>query len=247
MQRAIKQVRDLAIEQPSSVRVFERFNIDYCCGGRKPLEAVCAERQIALSEVLGALDEAEQISPQPIEPWTTRPLSELVEHIVQQCHAPTRSELERMVALSKKVRSRHGERHPELVEVEALVHKIAEEMGPHMYKEEQILFPYIVALEGAARHGLPAPAACFGEVEAPIAAMMAEHDVVGGALASIRRLTNDFEAPEGACPTYLALYSTLEDFESLTHRHVHLENNVLFPRTMALGEATRLEDPVVTA
>jgi regulator of cell morphogenesis and NO signaling len=236
MQNEAKQVRDLAIEQPSSVRVFERFGIDYCCGGRKPLHQVCAEQQISLPQILEKLAEAQRISPEPTEPWITRPLSELVDHIVQQCHAPTRTELERLAALSHKVRSRHGSLHPELVEVEAIVQRIDGEMTPHMDKEERVLFPYIVSLEQACQNGLPKPYAFFGSVAAPIATMMADHDIVGAELVAIRELTNNFQLPEGACPTYHALYAALADFERLTHRHVHLENNVLFPQAIALAE-----------
>ncbi len=236
MQTAVKQVRDLAIEQPSSVRVFEHFGIDYCCGGRKPLAQVCAEQEISLPEILEKLAEAQRVSPEPTEPWTARPLSELIKHIVQECHAPTRSELERLTALSQKVRNRHSTLHPELTQVAELVQQIVEEMTPHMDKEERVLFPYIISLEEAHRHGLPKPYAFFGSVATPIATMMAEHDIVGAALARIRELTNDFVLPERACPTYHALYTTLADFERLTHRHVHLENNVLFVRAIDLAE-----------
>ncbi len=235
MQTAVKQVRDLAIEQPSSVRVFERFGIDYCCGGRKPLEQVCSEQNIPLPQLLQELAEAEGHSPQPIEPWIARPLSELVDHIVRECHAPTRTELERLTVLANKVNSRHGANHPELVQIQQLVRQILEEMTPHMDKEERVLFPYIISLETAAATGAAKPYAFFGSVANPIAAMMADHDLVGAALASIRSLTNDFELPAGACPTYHALYTTLADFEALTHRHVHLENNVLFPGAINLA------------
>jgi len=236
MQTAVKQVRDLAMEQPSSVRVFEKFGIDYCCGGRKPLEQVCSEQNISLPQLLEKLAEAEIASPQGVEPWTKSTLAKLVDLIVQVCHASTRTELERLTALSNKVHNRHGANHPELAQVQALVQQIVEEMTPHMDKEERVLFPYIVSLELAAQTGTPKPYAFFGSVANPIAAMMAEHDLVGGALASIRQLTNHFQLPEGACPTYHALYTTLADFESLTHRHVHLENNVLFPRAIELAE-----------
>ena len=128
MQTAVKQVRDLAIEQPSSVRVFERFGIDYCCGGRKPLDQVCSEQNISLPQLLEKLAEAENRSPQPIEPWTARPLAELVDHIVRECHGSTRTELVRLTALANKVTSRHGANHPELAQIQALVQQIVEEM-----------------------------------------------------------------------------------------------------------------------
>ena len=236
MQTAVKQVRDLAIEQPSSVRVFERFGIDYCCGGRKPLDQVCSEQSISLPQLLEKLAEAENRSPQPIGPWTARPLEELVDHIVRECHGSTRTELVRLTALANKVNSRHGANHPELAQIQALVQQIVEEMTPHMDKEERVLFPYIISLEAAAQTGSSKPYAFFGSVANPIAAMMADHDLVGATLASIRGLTNNFELPDGACPTYHALYTTLSDFETLTHHHVHLENNVLFPQAIELAE-----------
>lgn len=235
MQNNSKQVRDLAIEQPSSVRVFERFGIDYCCGGRKPLEQVCAEQNISLADVLRELATARGIAPEPADGWATRPIAELTEHIVSDCHATTRVELARLFALSQKVRNRHGERHPELIEIEELVHRIADEMMPHMEKEEQVLFPYLVSLELAHRNHHPRPASCVGSIAALIEAMMAEHELVGSSLARIRICTRDFQPPDGACPTYHALYAALADFERLTHRHVHLENNILFPRSMALA------------
>ena len=235
MQTAVKQVGDLALEQPSSVRVFERFGIDYCCGGRKPLEQVCVENGIPLSHLLEQLAEAENAAPQPTEPWKQRTLTDLADHIVNDCHASTRAELERLTALSERVALRHGAKRPELIQVQDLVQQILEEMTPHMQKEEQLLFPYIVSLEKAAQAGAPKPNELFGSVANPIAAMMAEHDLVGAALASIRTLTNDFDLPQGACPTFQALYLTLEEFEALTHRHVHLENNVLFPRAIELA------------
>ena len=235
MQTSVRQVRDLAIEQPSSVRVFERFGIDYCCGGRKPLQQVCTEQNLSLPQVLEELGEAESRSPQPIEPWTTRPLAQLIGHIVEDCHGATRTELQRLTALANKVNNRHGAGHSELAQVQELVQQIADEMTPHMEKEERILFPYITDLEAAAVASAAKPHVCFGSVADPIAAMMAEHDLVGAALASIRSLTNNFVLPEGACPTYHALYTTLADFEALTHRHVHLENNVLFPRAIELA------------
>ncbi len=235
MQTAVKQVRDLAIEQPSSVRVFESFGIDYCCGGRKPLEQVCEEQQISLPEILERLAEAADTTPQPTSPWTKASLEELATYIMDKCHAPTRTELQRLTALADKVHNRHGARHPELAHVQSLVQQILDEMMPHMEKEERVLFPYIVNLEQADQNGTSKPYAFFGNVAHPIAAMMAEHDIVGSALAEIRTLTNNYQLPDGACPTYYALYLTLTEFESLTHHHVHLENNILFPRAIELS------------
>ncbi len=235
MPTAIKQVRDLAMEQPSSVRVFERFGIDYCCGGRKSLAQVCQEQQIPLADLLQGLAEAAHATPQMADPWTTASLEDLATYIVTACHGPTRLELERLTTLAFKVHHRHGATHPELARIQSLVHQILEEMTPHMEKEERVLFPYIVGLERADQSGSPKPYACFGDVANPIAAMMAEHDIVGSALTEINILTSNYQLPDGACPTYHALYTTLAEFDALTRHHVELENSILFPRAIALS------------
>ncbi len=177
MQTAVKQVRDLAIEQPSSVRVFERFGIDYCCGGRKPLEQVCTEQNISLPQLLGELAEAEHRSPQPLEPWTARPLAELVDHIVDECHGPTRMELERLTALADKLASRHGSNHPELAQIKKLVQQIFQEMTPHMDKEERVLFPYIISLETAARTGSTSVCRLCNTIKRTLVAKALRHDL----------------------------------------------------------------------
>jgi regulator of cell morphogenesis and NO signaling len=232
-----KTVRQIAIETPASVRVFESLGIDYCCGGRRPLEEACQLANVPLERAVALLAECgRQVTPGD-EDWNAAGVGALVEHIVTAHHAFVRSETPRLTALANKVVQAHGERHPELLAIRDHFLALTEELGAHMNKEENVLFPFVTALATAAREGRPAPTACFDSVETPISRMLADHDDAGALLAKIRELAGDFEAPANACPSYKGLYHGLQEFERDLHRHVHLENNILFPRALELEQS----------
>lgn len=229
-------VRDIALEQPTSIRVFEQFGIDYCCGGRKPLAQACEEHSLDLETVLAALESAAQ-SPGGLSPeWTSASLEALCQHIVTTHHAYVRREIPRLWQLAQKVAARHGETHPELVRIHQLIRSAGEDLIQHLTKEEQILFPSIMNLERSQNSCGPRTLGCFGSVRNPVRVMMAEHDAAGEALAEMRRLSLNFTAPDGACPTYRGFYQALAEFEQDLHQHVHLENNILFPRAIEMDE-----------
>lgn len=231
-------VREIALENPSSIRVFETFGIDYCCGGRKPLAEACASRKLSFDTVVAALEHANITEEPGQHDWTKESLTSLAEYIVNTHHAYVRREIPRLQELAHKVVNRHGDTKPELPQIQATVGQIAEELTEHLAKEEVILFPYITRLERASGGTGPIPRGCFGTVANPIAMMTQEHDAAGVLLAEIRRLSNDFTTPVGACPTFYAFYQGLNEFEQDLHQHIHLENNVLFPKAIALEEAT---------
>jgi regulator of cell morphogenesis and NO signaling len=230
-------VRDIAMEQPSSIRVFEKYGIDYCCGGRRPLAEACEERSVSPEAVLAAIEDAAQGGQPQEKDWTTAPLGSICRHIVQTHHEYVRAELPRLRALAQKVVSRHGPTHPELPRIEQLVESVGDELLQHLSKEEMVLFPYITNLERNMENCGPRSLGCFGAVRNPIRVMMAEHDAAGAALAEMRELSDNFTPPEGACPTYRGFYQALYEFEQDLHRHVHLENNILFPRAIELDES----------
>jgi regulator of cell morphogenesis and NO signaling len=230
-------VRDIALENPAAIRVFEKFGIDYCCGGRKPLAQACEERALEPAAVLAAIAGAAREPSAPSADWTTASLESLCAHIVSTHHAYVRAEIPRLEQFAQKVVSRHGAAHPELLPIQQLVASLGEDLLQHLEKEEVILFPYIVNLERNLASCGPRSLACFGAVRNPVRVMMAEHDAAGAALAEIRSLSHDFTPPEGACPTYRGFYQALSDFERDLHQHVHLENNILFPRAISLEES----------
>jgi regulator of cell morphogenesis and NO signaling len=237
MSTAETMVRDIAVEQPAAIRVFEKLGIDYCCGGRKPLAEVCEERSLNVGAVLAAIADAEETHQPAARDWATAPLEALCRHIVDVHHAYVRQELPRLLQLAQKVVTRHGDSHPELGRIQQLVESLREELLQHLDKEEMILFPYITNLERSLANCGPRSLGCFGSVRNPIQVMMTEHDAAGEALAEIRELSQNFTPPEGACPTYRGFYAALSDFERDLHHHVHLENNILFPRAIELEES----------
>jgi regulator of cell morphogenesis and NO signaling len=227
-------VREIALNQPSSIRVFEQYGIDYCCGGRKPLAVACTEQNIEIGSVLAALESAAAHSTPTAEDWSKYSLESLSEHITSRHHAYVKRELPRLDTLAKKVAERHGPTHAEVLAIQSALGKLDQELTQHLAKEEQILFPYIAQLERALADGSEKPQGCFGTVVNPIAMMTQEHEAAGGLLAEIRQLSNSFTPPPDACPTYHAYYDGLKEFEQDLHQHIHLENNILFPRAIEM-------------
>ena len=231
-----KTVREVALEVPNATRVFEKLRIDYCCGGGRNIAEACGAVGVRLDELSRLLEEA-GAAPDDVRDFAAGPLSDLIRHILDTHHVYAREESERIRALLEKVCGKHGENHPELGQVSALFLKLDADLRPHMFKEEQILFPYILRLEAARAAGGVPPFAPFGTVNNPVRMMMSEHDTAGDHLREIRAAAGDFRAPDDACMSFRALYRALEDLEKDLHRHIHLENNILFPRAVELEAA----------
>lgn len=233
-----KTVAEIALERPQAAAVFEKLGIDYCCGGRKPLEAACQEAGVDVNRVEELLAGAGTNSTgAEAANWNEQSLASLVGHIVEKHHAYCREEGLRLQPLLVKVVSKHGVRHPELARLQEIFTELRNELTMHMMKEEQMLFPYIIGLEAAANGNSMPPRAPFGTVRNPVRMMVQEHDDAGHLEKEIRSLSGNYTAPEDACPSFKALYQGLEAFEADLHQHIHLENNLLFPRAIALEDA----------
>lgn len=230
-------VREIALENPATIRVFEKFGIDYCCGGRKPLAEACEASNIDVDEVIAALERALTEPVPQAENWAGKPLGDLATYIVNTHHAYVNGEVPRLALLAARVVQRHADDKPELLVIQQKVAEISAELAQHMAKEEMILFPHIAKLERALVTGEPKPQGCFGTVANPIAMMTSEHDAAGTLMAEIRQLSNDYTPPLGACPTFHNFFNSLREFEADLHQHVHLENNILFPKAIALEQA----------
>jgi regulator of cell morphogenesis and NO signaling len=229
-------VAAIATELPATIRVFERHHIDFCCGGRVPLAKACGDKGIDVDTLLGDLRLA-AAEPSPEPNWNDRTLTALVDHILERFHGPLRVELQRIDAMLTKVIDRHGDHLPEtLLPLRETYRALREELLDHMWREEKVLFPVVSALENGTALSLPDAAAW---IASPIAAMEAEHAEAGDALKRLRELTNGYTPPEWACPTFRGLYYGLAQLESEMHIHVHLENDVLFPRAARLAKARR--------
>ena len=229
-------VGSIVAEDFRTAAVFHEFGIDFCCGGRRTLADACRERDVEPASVLSALSRScsvPGIAPR-FDEWSPETL---IGYIVGTHHAYVRQAMPLLIAHTQKLAAAHGTRHPELHEVARLMQQVAGEMSSHMIKEEQILFPYIAAAAESVEHGTPAPASPFGSIDNPIAMMEAEHDAAGEAMASMRSLTGGFVPPPDGCTTYRVALQELEAFERDLHTHVHLENNILFPRARRLEHA----------
>jgi regulator of cell morphogenesis and NO signaling len=216
---ADSRVGEIAAHHPLATRVFARHGIDFCCGGGVPLRQACERRGVAADMLIAEMQRELAGTPGTDAGWLEAPLSDLVEHIVQRYHEPLREELPRLEAMSRKVARVHAERDPEgrLPAILSTLLALKAELEGHMEREERVLFPLLLA------HGEAAPVEPFID----------DHREAGEALARLRQLTESYQAPADACNTWRALWAGLEALEGALHEHIHLENNVLFPRATA--------------
>lgn len=225
-----KTIREIAVSMPATTRIFEEYKIDFCCGGGKNFSDACliagVEPEVISEKILSLIDKNLNGLG---DKYSDETASGLIDHIVETHHKFTRTEITRLSALMAKVAGKHSENHPELVDLETKFQALCADLEPHMRKEEVVLFPFIKHLEMSAANNLSSPRPPFGTVQNPVRAMMSEHDAAGDILKKMREISNDYLVPDGACPSYQALYFGLDELEKDLHQHIHLENNVLFP------------------
>jgi regulator of cell morphogenesis and NO signaling len=214
-------VGQIAAEAPLATRVFARHGIDYCCGGGLPLHRACEQKgldtEIVLGEIRTELERSGAVEPR----WDEAPLDDLITHILAVYHRSLHEELPQLETMARKVADVHRDKEPEMLsELLAVYVGLKEELEAHMAKEEQILFPMIQSGQGAMAEG-------------PVFVMQREHEDAAKALRRLRSLTNDYTVPQEACNTWRALWHRLAALEESLHRHIHLENNILFPRALA--------------
>jgi len=233
------KVKEIAVANPGATRILEQAGVDYCCGGNKSLHDACAHAGISTEEIMARL-EANKAEVGPADAnWVSAPLGDLTQHIRGKHHRYVRDAVQRIPALLARVKTKHGNNHPEIAEIEDLFLKVGREMITHMRKEEQVLFPYIEAVERAASGKETLEPPFFQTVRNPVHAMMEEHDAAAALVNQIRAASSAYTPPADACASYQALYRDLQEFEADLHEHVHLENNILFPRAVDI-EATIL-------
>lgn len=225
------RVADLAASRPATIRIFQRHGIDFCCGGKRPLQEVCDERGLAFDALAAELNQAWTPGSAERLSWNDRKLSELTAHIVEAFHDPLRTELPRLIAMAHKVDDRHGRTsEPHARAIATTLERFRDAIEPHTREEEEDVFPLVENLEGgtADRDAALSFLAAQDSLEA-------EHEDAARMLDTLRSLSNGYQPADGVCPTTLGLYHGLGDLEALMHLHVHLENNVLFPRAAALA------------
>lgn len=230
-----KSLAGIVTDNHQSAAVLEKYHLDFCCKGKRTLQDACRENKVNPAEVLLDLEKVmndnSAVAADPLE----MSLSELSGYITSTHHVYVRNELPLIYGYLQKVASKHGERHPELYKIAELFTAVKEEMEMHMLKEEKILFPRIAETERMANENkkLPVNNTFIG---APVSVMEQEHEHAGSMMDEIRQLSNNYTPPADACTTYRLAYSALQAFEQDLHRHVHLENYILFPKALSLFE-----------
>ena len=224
---------EIATKDLRKAKIFKKYGIDFCCGGKKTVKEACAAKGLDVTKIEQELQQADSYTtgrPLPYNDWS---LSFLVDYIVNTHHSYVLQTLPDLCSYAAKVAKVHGDNHAELIQVNQLLQEINVELLSHLQKEEKVLFPYIKALENTAG-GKVAQADVLGSVQAPINMMEMEHEMVGKNLELIRTITDGYALPAEACASYSLLYRTLQEFEDDLHLHIHLENNILFPKALLL-------------
>ena len=228
-------VAEVVTQNIKAAHIFKKYGIDFCCGGGISIEKACTKHGVdytLLENDIHGLD-ATVSRANNYDQWE---LSFLIDHIVNVHHTYVKESLPLILQYAEKVAQVHGHHYTEVVEIYTLFRAAAEELSGHLYKEEKILFPFIKAMDKANKEGSDAPKPPFGSVNNPIQMMENEHENVGDVFKKIAALTNNYNPPAEACNTFRALYSKLEEFELDLHQHIHLENNILFPKAIKLEQ-----------
>jgi regulator of cell morphogenesis and NO signaling len=235
MYSSTQSIREIVNTHPSATKIFQRFDIDLCSQADNSLERACAELQLSADQVLEKLSDAENEESGATAPDPANlPLSRLIQHIVRVHHRNVRQELPRLTEMAGKVAAKRGDRAPELEQIEELLEKLHAEMLDHIQKEEQVLFPFIAQMDQDSIVTYPPAHACFRSVSFPIFMMEQEHESANHIMDELRNLTRGFQPPEWACVAHIALFGGIREFESDLKQHVHLENDVLFPRAIQM-------------
>jgi regulator of cell morphogenesis and NO signaling len=227
------KIGEVVAQDFRTAKIFEGFGLDFCCGGKKTIESACSEKGISPDAVLEALGNSEggDNASMRYDKWSPEFLAD---YIVNNHHSYVLNTIPVIEQHLNKVASKHGEKYPYMVKAASLFSHLKDELTSHMGKEEKMLFPYIKKMRNALQNNIDMPAPPFGTVESPIKVMEQEHEMAGSLMRQIGELTNNFTPPEDACTTHRILLQELNEFEQDLHVHVHLENNILFPKASEL-------------
>ena len=228
-----KTIGDFVAENFRTAEVFKKYHIDFCCKGGRTVEEACDNKKVSPEQIYQELEEIANRKSEDID-FNSWPLDLLADYVEKTHHKYVEEKSAMLIPYLNKLCKVHGERHPELFEINELFIGSAQDLAAHMKKEELILFPFIKQMVEAKKKGEALPAPRFGTVENPVAMMKHEHEAEGERFVKIAELTNNYEFPDDACGTYQVTYKMLEDFQNDLHKHIHFENNILFPKAIAM-------------
>ncbi|MBC7426862.1 MAG: iron-sulfur cluster repair di-iron protein [Bacteroidia bacterium] len=230
-------IGELVAKDYRSASVFKKYGIDFCCQGNRTISDACVKKEVDTISVLSDLESAIQKQDESTSAYTTWPLDLLADYIEKKHHRYVVEKSLEIKPYLDKICKFHGERHPELMEISKNFNASADELAHHMKKEEQILFPYVRHLVNSKLKGLKLDVPAFGTIQNPIQMMMNEHTTEGERFRMIAKLSNNYTPPLDACNTYKVTFALLKEFEYDLHLHIHLENNILFPKAIDLEKS----------
>ena len=228
-----KTIGDYVAENFRTAEVFKKYHIDFCCKGGRTVQEACDKKKVSPEEIYKELEEVANRKSEDID-FNAWPLDLLADYVEKTHHRYVEEKSAMLIPYLNKLCKVHGERHPELFKINELFSGSAEDLAAHMKKEELILFPFIRKMVEAKKSGEELQSPRFGTVENPVAMMKEEHEAEGERFVKIAELTNNYQFPADACGTYQVTFRMLEDFQNDLHKHIHLENNILFPKAIAL-------------
>jgi regulator of cell morphogenesis and NO signaling len=234
------KVADIVVQNPETRPILERMGIDYCCGGKLTLREAAENLGMAAEDVIRDLSKAIENSTdrQQYRNWSSESVTELANYIEKTHHSFMKEQFPRLERLLEKTLSAHKEKHSQmLTELKETCAALKSEIELHLAKEEQILFPFIRQIDSFQQNQTDRPELHCGSIENPIGQMEYEHKNAGTALDKMRRITSDYKLPDDACNTFRSLYDGLKALEADLHEHIHLENNILFPRAIELEKS----------
>ena len=229
-----KTIGEMVADDYRAAAVFTSYGIDFCCKGNRTIDEVCESKKIASGELLQNLENALTQQGGTATDYRSWPIDLLADYVEKTHHRYVSEKTPVLVQYLQKLCKVHGQRHPELFEITEEFMQSANELASHMKKEEMILFPYVRQLAAAKMSGEKAGRPAFGTVQNPIRMMMDEHTVEGERFARIAELTSQYTAPADGCTTYRVAFDMLKEFEQDLHLHIHLENNIMFPKAIEM-------------
>jgi regulator of cell morphogenesis and NO signaling len=224
----IKTIGEFVAEDYRTAETFEKYGIDFCCGGQEILTAVCQEKGLDPDKVMQEIEATKKEPMQRSENYGAWPLPFLIDYIVNTHHVYLKENDGQIAAYARKIAEVHGPHHPEVIEIATIFEKIASDMTSHLKDEEEVFFPAIKRANAAVIVGQEPEAQDRALVKSSLEKLRHEHEMIGDAIHEIRRLASDYAIPEDVCNTFVVTYSKLKEFEEDLHKHVHLENNILF-------------------
>ncbi len=229
-----KTVGEIVAADFRTAKVFEKYSIDFCCGGKVSLTEICGEKGLDSTAIVYELETVQSEPAERSQNYSAWALPFLIDYIVNTHHLYLKDNVAQIAAYARKIADVHGGHHPEVIRITAVFDKIATDLATHLIEEEDVFFPAVKRVKAAKIAGLTPETGDLELIQVALIRLHGEHQEIGDAVHTIRHLSNNYAIPDDVCNTFIVTYRELKEFEDDLHKHVHLENNILFPKAAAI-------------